>query len=420
VNVAKRPVPLEQPVPRRRSTFLAPFRYRDYRLLWCGLIVSNLGTWMQLTTLGYLVVKLAGSPRMAALDVGFLGASSAVPVLLFSPLAGVVADRFPRRRVLLITNSLEVVAALTLALLASTGHIALWEIFIIAGIRSTGQSFDAPARQSWVPLLVPREFLGNAIGLNSVAFNAPSVIGPPIAGILILGIGVATSFYLNAFLTLATVLVVLLMKSPEPSSTVRENVFASIARGVTFLARDRVLRAVLLMLVATCLLVRPYQQLMPAYAAHVVHVDARGLGFLLAAIGAGAICGSLLTALIGAHRRGIVWFVSACVMSAGTIALGLVNTFPLALAVLVVIGLSVLSFVGSSNVLLQTLSPADMRGRAISVFSMIILGLIPAGSLLLGTLASLIGLQASLVCGGAGALIVASIVWATTPDLRSV
>jgi MFS family permease len=420
VNVAKRPVPLEQPVPRRRSTFLAPFRYRDYRLLWCGLIVSNLGTWMQLTTLGYLVVKLAGSPRMAALDVGFLGASSAVPVLLFSPLAGVVADRFPRRRVLLITNSLEVVAALTLAILASTGHIALWEIFIIAGIRSTGQSFDAPARQSWVPLLVPREFLGNAIGLNSVAFNAPSVIGPPIAGILILGIGVATSFYLNAFLTLATVLVVLLMKSPEPSSTVRENVFASIARGVTFLARDRVLRAVLLMLVATCLLVRPYQQLMPAYAAHVVHVDARGLGFLLAAIGAGAICGSLLTALIGAHRRGIVWFVSACVMSAGTIALGLVNTFPLALAVLVVIGLSVLSFVGSSNVLLQTLSPADMRGRAISVFSMIILGLIPAGSLLLGTLASLIGLQASLVCGGAGALIVASIVWATTPDLRSV
>jgi MFS family permease len=420
VNVAKRPVPLEQPVPRRRSTFLAPFRYRDYRLLWCGLIVSNLGTWMQLTTLGYLVVKLAGSPRMAALDVGFLGASSAVPVLLFSPLAGVVADRFPRRRVLLITNSLEVVAALTLALLASTGHIALWEIFIIAGMRSTGLSFDAPARQSWVPLLVPREFLGNAIGLNSVAFNAPSVIGPPIAGILILGIGVATSFYLNAFLTLATVLVVLLMKSPEPSSTVRENVFASIARGVTFLARDRVLRAVLLMLVATCLLVRPYQQLMPAYAAHVVHVDARGLGFLLAAIGAGAICGSLLTALIGAHRRGIVWFVSACVMSAGTIALGLVNTFPLALAVLVVIGLSVLSFVGSSNVLLQTLSPADMRGRAISVFSMIILGLIPAGSLLLGTLASLIGLQASLVCGGAGALIVASIVWATTPDLRSV
>jgi len=420
VNLAKRPVPLEQPVPRRRSTFLAPFRYRDYRLLWCGLIVSNLGTWMQLTTLGYLVVKLAGTPRLAALDVGLLGASSAVPVLLFSPLAGVVADRFPRRRVLLVTNSLEVVAALTLAVLASTGRIALWEIFIIAGVRSTGQSFDAPARQSWVPLLVPREFLGNAIGLNSVAFNAPSVIGPPLAGILILGIGVATSFYLNAVLTLATVAVVLLMKPPPPSSTVRENVFASISNGVRFLWTHPILRSVLLVLVATCMLVRPYQQLMPAYAAHVVHVDARGLGFLLSAVGAGAICGSLVTALLGAHRRGIVWFASACVMSTGTIALGLVHSFGLALAVLVFMGLSVLSFVGSSNVLLQTLSPDDMRGRVISVFSMIILGLIPAGSLLLGTLASIAGLQTSFICGGVATLVVASLVWATNPELRAV
>jgi MFS family permease len=419
VNVAKRPVPLEQPVPRRRSSFLAPFRYRDYRLLWCGLIVSNLGTWMQLTTLGYLVVKFAGNARMAALDVGILGASSAVPVLLLSPLAGVVADRFPRRRVLLITNSLEVCAALTLAILASTGRLALWEIFIIAGIRSTGQSFDAPARQSWVPLLVPREYLGNAIGLNSVAFNAPSVVGPPIAGILILGIGVATSFYLNAVLTLATVVVVLLMKSPAPSSTVRENVFASISAGVRFLATDKVLRSVLLVLVATCLCVRPYQQLLPAYAAHVVHVDARGLGFLLAAVGSGAICGSLITAFVGARRRGIIWYASACVMSSGTIALGFVHSFGVAIVVLMFMGLSVLSFVGSSNVLLQTLSPEDMRGRSISVFAMIILGLIPAGSLLIGSLASVIGLQTSFICGGTVTLLVASIVWAGNADLRA-
>ena len=419
MNLTQRPVPLEQPVPRRRSGFLAPFRYRDYRLLWSGLIVSNLGTWMQLTTLGYLVVKLAGTARLAALDVGLLGASSAIPVLLLSPLAGAVADRFPRRRVLLVTNSIEVLAALTLAILASTGRIALWEIFIIAGIRSTGQSFDAPARQSWVPLLVPREFLGNAIGLNSVAFNAPSVIGPPIAGILILSIGVSTSFYLNAVLTFATVTALLMMTPPPPSSTVRENVFVSIANGVRFLVHNAVLRPVLLMLVATCLLVRPYQQLLPAYAVHVVHVDARGLGFLLAAVGAGAISGSLLTAFVGARRRGIVWIASAAVMSIGTIALGLVHSFAVALVVLVFLGLSVLSFVGSSNVLLQTLSPEDMRGRAISVFSMIILGLIPAGSLLLGSFATLVGLQTSFICGGAIALAIAAIVWSTNAELRA-
>ena len=420
MNVTQRPVPLEQPVPPRRSSFLAPFSFRDFRLLWSGLLVSNLGTWMQLTTLGYLVVKLAGTPRLASLDVGLLGASSAVPVLLLAPLGGAVADRFPRRRVLLVTNSIEVCAALTLAVLASTGRMALWEIFVIAGIRSTGQSFDAPARQSWVPLLVPREFLGNAIGLNSVAFNAPSVIGPPIAGILILYVGIGTSFYINAVLTLATVLALLLMRPPPPSSTVRENVFASIAHGVRFLVTNPVLRPVLLMLVATCLLVRPYQQLMPAYAAHVVHVDARGLGVLLAAIGAGAICGSLVTAVIGARRRGTVWFASACVMSLGTIALGSVHSFAAALVVLVFLGLSVLSFVGSSNVLLQTLAPADMRGRAISVFAMIILGFVPAGSLLLGTFATLVGLQTSLVCGGALALALAIAVWSTNPELRAV
>lgn len=413
-------MPLEQPIPRRRSTLLAPFRYRDFRLLFAGLLVSNLGTWMQLTALGYMVVQLAGSAKAAALDVGILGASSAVPVLLLSPLAGVVADRYPRRRVLFITNSVEVVAALALAVLTSTHEIVLWEIFLIAGIRSTGQSFDAPARQSWVPLLVPREYLGNAIGLNSVAFNAPSVAGPPLAGALILTIGTAAAFYLNALLTFGVVLALLFMKSPPPSSTVRENVLASIFAGLRFLVTHPVLRSVLLLLLATCLLVRPYMQLLPAYAAHVVHVDARGLGFLFAAVGCGAICGSFVTAIVGAHRRGGVWFASAVVMACGAIVLGSVHTFTAALATLAVLGLSVLSFAGSSNVLLQTLSPEDMRGRAISVFSMIMLGLVPAGSLLLGSIASVVGIPASLQAGGVTALALAIVIWSTNPALRSV
>jgi MFS family permease len=420
VSTVRHPPALEAPVPRRRSSVLAPFRYRDFRLLWSGLLVSNLGTWMQLTTLGYLVVKLAGTPRLAALDVGILGASSAVPVLLFSPFAGVVADRFPRRRVLFITNSIEVLAALTLAVLASTHRLAFWEILIIAGIRSTGQSFDAPARQSWVPLLVPREYLGNAIGLNSVAFNAPSVVGPPVAGFLILYVGIATSFYLNAILTFAVVAALLFMRSPPPSSTVRESVFASIFAGIRFLATHHVLRSVVLLLVASCLLVRPYQQLLPAYAAHVVNVDARGLGLLLAAVGVGAIGGSLLTAMIGARRRGTIWFASAVTTALGVIVLGSVHVFAVALLVLAIIGLAVLSFVGSSNVLLQTLSPDDMRGRAISVFSMIILGLIPAGSLLLGTLASLIGLSEALTAGGLIFLALGSLAWSTNAELRRV
>src|SRR6202790_29770 len=152
---------------------------------------------MQITTLGYLVVALAPSAAKAALYVGLLGASSAVPVVLLSPIAGVVADRFPRRRVLMITNSLQAVTALVLALLVTFNILQLWEIFVLAGLRSTTQAFDAPARQSWVPLLVPREYIGNAIGLNSLAFNAPTVVAPPIAGFLILGVGPAASFYIT-------------------------------------------------------------------------------------------------------------------------------------------------------------------------------------------------------------------------------
>ncbi len=343
--------PLESSAPRPRSSVLAPFRYRDFRLLWSGLIVSNLGTWMQLTTLGYLVVKLAGSPKAAAFDVGLLGASSAVPVVLLSPLAGVVADRYPRRRVLFLTNGLEVCFALALAVLTTTHRIELWEIFVIAGCRSTGQSFDAPARQSWVPLLVPRENLGNAIGLNSVAFNAPSVIGPPLAGFLILYVGIATSFYVNAVATLAVVVALMFMRPVPPSSTVSENIGASVVAGIRFLVGHRILRSVLLLLVITCLFVRPYSQLMPAYAAHVVHVNAQGLGFLLASSGCGAIAGSIFTALIGTRRRGIIWFSSATLMACGTIVLGAVHVFWIAVAVLVFVGFAVLSFAGNSNVL---------------------------------------------------------------------
>ncbi len=420
MSVLERRTAIEAPAPPPRPSVLAPFAVRDFRLLWFGLLVSNIGTWMQLTTEGFMVVQLAGNARAAALDVGFLGASSAIPVVLLSPLAGFVADNFPRRAVLFLTNSLQILNAATLGTLIVTHHIALWELFILAGLRSSVQAFDAPARQSWVPLLVPKEMVGNAIGLNSVAFNAPSVLGPPIAGVLIVSVGLAQSYYLNAILTTAVVIALAFMKPAPPSTSKREGVISSIVAGIRFLLTHPVLRSVIIMLVVVCLFVRPYTQLMPAYAAHVVHVDARGLGFLLAASGLGAVAGSVLTAIVGSHRRGLIWFISAIVMALGTTTLGLINSFTIALPVLVLTGMAVLSFAGSSNVLLQTLAPADMRGRAISVFSMIILGLVPAGSLTLGSLASVAGLPESLRAGGLTALAIAIVVWWRTPALHKV
>jgi predicted MFS family arabinose efflux permease len=288
------------------------------------------------------------------------------------------------------------------------------------GARAATQSFDAPARQSWVPLLVSREFVGNAIGLNSVAFNGPSVLGPPLAGALILTVGVQMAFYFNALSTLAVIVALVMMRPAPPSSAAREPMLQAMGAGARFLFNHPVLRSVVGLLVVTCICVRPYSQLMPAYAAHVVHVDARGLGLLLAASGVGAIGGSIITAVIGARRRGVVWFVSALVMSLSSMLLGITHVFVVALGILVVLGMAVLSFAGSSNVLLQTLAPDEMRGRAISVFSMIMLGFVPLGSLALGSVATLIGLPRAMVLGGAVSLVLAMVVFMKNAALRDV
>jgi MFS family permease len=343
-----------------------------------------------------------------------------LPVLLLSPFAGVVADRYPRRMVLLTTNITTAVLSFGLFALVATAHAPLWALMIASGLQAATQSFDAPARQSWVPLMVPRELVGGAIGLNSIAFNAPSVIGPPIAGLLIAGVGVAPCFLANALLTFATVIALIFMKPAPPSSRVRGNVVAAIVEGVRFLLGHPVLRWVVLLLVITSLTVRPYNFLLPAYAVHVVHTDARGLGWLMAATGAGAICGAFFTAATGGERRGTIWLVSCALAALGLAALGLTTTMAVAAPILAVIGLATLSFIGSSNILLQTLAPDDMRGRAVSVYSMILLGLVPLGSLLVGSLATVIELRWTFVVGGLIAAGCALFVALTQPQVRVV
>lgn len=408
----------EPRIPDRRPGLLGPFRFRDFSLLWTGLLVSNLGTWMQFTALGYYVASLAPNGRIGALDIGLLGAARAVPVLLLSPLAGVVADRYPRRRVLFVTNSATSFLAFVLFALVATNHAPLWTLMLVSGLNAATQSFDAPARQSWVPLMVPREYVGGAIGLNSVAFNAPSVVGPPVAGLLIAGIGVAPCFLVNAATTLAVVVALAFMKPAPPSSTRRGNVFGAMLEGMRFLIAHPVLRWVVLLLVVTSLTVRPYNFLLPAYAVHVVHTDARGLGWLMAATGVGAIVGAFFTAATGGQRRGFIWLISGTIASLGVGVLGLTVHFFPAAAVLSLIGLATLSFIGSSNILLQTLSPDEMRGRAVSVYSMILLGLVPLGSLIVGSIATVFELRWTFVLMGIVAVVCALAVAFSQPQVR--
>lgn len=408
----------EPRIPDRRPGILGPFRFRDFSLLWTGLLVSNLGTWMQFTALGYYVASLAPNGRVGALDIGLLGAARAVPVLILSPLAGVIADRYPRRRVLFMTNSATSVLSFVLFAVVATNHAPLWTLMIVSGLNAATQSFDAPARQSWVPLMVPREYVGGAIGLNSVAFNAPSVVGPPLAGLLIAGIGVAPCFLVNAATTLAVVVALILMKPAPPSSIRRGNVFGAMLEGMRFLIGHPVLRWVVLLLVVTSLTVRPYNFLLPAYAVHVVHTDAKGLGWLMAATGVGAIAGAFFTAATGGQRRGFIWLVSGTLASICVGLLGLTDRIGAAAAVLSVIGLATLSFIGSSNILLQTLAPDEMRGRAVSVYSMILLGLVPLGSLIVGSIATALELRWTFVLMGIIATLCALAIGFSQPQVR--
>jgi predicted MFS family arabinose efflux permease len=267
-------------------------------------------------------------------------------------------------------------------------------------------------------VLVPRHYVANAVGAMSLSFNGPSVIGPPIAGFLIAWVGVASAFYINTVATLAVVVALRLMHSSPPGRPTREGFAGALRAGFAFLAGHAVLRDVVIVMIAMCLLVRPYVQLMPAYAAHVVFVDARGLGMLLGATGIGGFLGALATAIAGNVRRGAVWLCSAAIFAATIVVLGFVHSFAAAIPLLALAGFAVLSFQTSSMVMLQTLSPDAMRGRAVAVSSMITLGLIPAGSLIVGTLAAAISLSRAYVVVGVAVLAITAGVAAANRALR--
>src|SRR5438876_7056434 len=291
--------------PGRTSAWSA-LEHRDFRLFWVGLVVSNIGTWMQQFGLGWLVVQLAikdGVPQLAPFYLGLVGLSRALPGLAFGLFGGVVADRADRRRLLLVTQSSAAVAAAVLAVLAITTQINIVEIVLISALNSIIFSFDAPTRQAMVPRLVSDRQLMSAIGLNSAAFNGATLVGPLVGGVLIIPFGVGGLMIINA-ISYVSIVVALLLMRPQPVVEYgsRLSMLDSIREGLLFIRGDPVLRWVVALSVATALLTRPYIQLLPAEAQFLV-VGALELSWLLAASGGGALAGALFTASLGSWRR---------------------------------------------------------------------------------------------------------------------
>ena len=393
-----------------RTSALAALRYRDFRLFWFGLLVSNIGTWMQMFAQGYLVVLLAvrdGVPQLAPLYLGLVGLARAVPGLALGLFGGAVADRADRRRLLLVTQSSAAVTAAILAGLAITDRINIVEILLLGALNSTIFAFDAPTRQSMVPRLVPERDLVSAIGLNSAGFNGPQVIGPVIGGLIFAPFaatptfGAGLLFGLNAVSYVAVVVALLKMRpvaavERDPGTTMLE----SIREGLAYIRRDVVVRWVIVLTAAAALFGRSYIQLLPAFALNTLQVGPVELSWMLAASGVGSLAGSLVTASLGRfERRGVLLTASAVAFGAILIVFTLQRSLLPVLPLLLLLGFVTMLFLGMASTLLQTRSPDHLRGRVMSVQTMLFIGFIPLGSMIMGAIGSVVGIAGGLLAG---------------------
>jgi predicted MFS family arabinose efflux permease len=404
-----------------RTSALAALEFRDFRLFWFGLVVSNTGSWMQIYGLGWLVVQLAirdGVPQLAPFYLGLVGLSRAIPGLTFGLFGGAVADRADRRRLLIVTQSSAAVVAFILATLTITEHINIVEVVLISAMNSIIFSFDAPTRQAMVPRLVSDRELMSAIGLNSAAFNGATLVGPLIGGVLIIPFGVGGLMLINAISYLAVV-AALLVISPQPSERrTRLSMLASIREGLAYIRRDPVLRWVVVLAIATALFTRPYIQLLPAEA-QFLGVGALELSWLLAASGLGALGGALVTASLGGwKRRGALLVGSA--LGHGVL-LALFAEQRSVIGAMVFIGLTsfaVMVFLGMANTLMQTRTPDHLRGRAMSVHTMVFMGFMPLGQMLLGSVGTVAGINTAFLAGGIVVVLVSTFALIRATALR--
>jgi predicted MFS family arabinose efflux permease len=388
--------------PGRTSAWSA-LEHRDFRLFWIGLVVSNVGTWMQQFGLGWLVVQLAirdGAPQLAPFYLGLVGLARAVPGLAFGLFGGVVADRADRRRLLIITQTSAAIVAAVLGVLTITDRINIVEVVLLSALNSIIFSFDAPTRQAMVPRLVSDKELMSAIGLNSAAFNGATLVGPLIGGVLIIPFGVGGLMMINAFTYAAIVAALILMRRQPTIESKNVSMLESIREGLSFIRGDPVLRWVVTLSVATALFTRPYIQLLPAEA-QFLGVGALELSWLLAASGGGALVGALGTASLGSwERRGALLVGAAVAHGTLLIFFGAQHTVLGAMVFVGLTSLAVMVFLGMANTLMQTRTPDALRGRVMSVHTMVFMGFMPLGQLILGSVGTLIGINNAFLVGG--------------------
>jgi len=373
--------------------------HRDFRVFWSGQLVSLVGTWMQSVAQAWLVLQLTDSP----FRLGLIGTLQFAPILLFSVVAGALADRFPKRRLILATQGVLCLQALTLAALVATGHVRYWHVGVLALVYGLANVLDMPSRQSFIVEMVGRADLVNAVALNSAAFNGARIVGPAVAGLLIARFGMAPAFLLNGLSFVVVIGALLAVRArglprPRREATLGEE----IREGVRYATRTPRVALILGLVGVVSLCVFNFSIFVPLLTRGVLRLGADGFGFLMAALGAGAVSGALALAALGGRQSPLrAIFTAGMLACAATLALATVGDFRTAVVLLYVLGFFAIVFVASCNTTLQLTTPDELRGRVMSLHALVFGGVFPLGSFLVGTIAEAFGIRAALAAAGA-------------------
>ena len=370
---------------------------------------------MQNIAQAWLVYRLTGSMILLG-GISFCGQ---FPIFIFSTVGGIVADRYSRHRVVIITQSLSMLLALALSALTLTHTVKIWHIFVLSAMLGAVNAFDIPARQSFIVDMVARADLMNAIALNSSMFNASRVVGPAIAGILVAAIGEGWCFFANGISYIAVIVGLLMMRVERHERVDRGSPIANIIEGFRFVFQNRPIHALLILLGISSVTGTPFTVLMPVFADRILQGGPKAFGWLTGCAGIGALIAALLLASRQTLKGLSVWVaVASTSFGVGLVAFALSRSFLLSAAVLVPVGFSLMLQMGASNTLIQSMVPDQLRGRVMGVYSMVIVGMAPIGGLLAGLVADRLGAPVTVAVGGVICLISAAVFWTQLAGIR--
>ena len=386
------------------SRVFKAFRYRDFRLMWIGACTSSIGTWMQIVAQGWLIYRISHSAFYLSLDQ-FLGG---IPIFLFSLIGGVVADRMERRRILLVSQYVQMASASALTILVATGLLGtyVWPILCLSFVSGLAQAFGGPAYQALIPTLVDKEDMPNAIALNSIQFNVAVVVGPALAGLALAKLGEKWCFGLNALSFLAPIISLSIITTRFLPKKTTESILSSLKQGIQFVRKQPSMEALIVLAFCMTGLSAPMRTYFPVFVRDIFHRGPQTYGNLLTLMGLGSICGSLMIAGVGhLGKRGRVALAAIFCLGAAIAGFALSRSLPVGGAMLVLAGISMMAAFASVSSLVQLITTDDMRGRVMSVYNVAFRGGMPMGNLLAGGLVRTELLTVPMVVGLDGTLL---------------